>query len=99
MTGLYTDVNYNGSQFLSTLFCLAYPNGNLVYIKNATLIVEDQAGRVQKSYPRSRDEIVNAFARYFPQIPESMVKAAIDNENVKLDYTKNFTKAWKVTNT
>ena len=85
---LYTDAD-SGFPFLITMYCSAYPNGRLVYIKNTTLLLEDGEGRVQKSYLRSRGDLVAAYARYFPQFPEMMVRAAIDDENIKLDYTRH----------
>ena len=83
----YTNVK-SGLNILYTIHCCAYPNGRLVYIKNTTFMIQDEEGRVQKSYLRSRDEMVAAFARHFPQIPEKMIQAAIDDENVQLDYTR-----------
>ena len=83
----YTDPNHP-SGFSLGMYCYSYPNGRLVSIKDTTLLLEDEEGRVQKSYFRSRKEILAAFARYFPQVPHTMIEAAMADGNIKLDYNK-----------
>lgn len=73
---------------LSSMRILVYPEGRLVYIKDTTLLVEGEEGSVQKSYFRSRDEILSAFDRFFPKFPKDVVEAAMDDENVYLDFCK-----------
>ena len=87
ISGFYTNPDHP-SGFLSNMYCYAYPNGRLVRIKNTTLLLEGENGHVQKSYFRSREEILAAFASYFPQIPRRMIEAAMADKNVKLAYNK-----------
>ena len=75
-------------QLLSSMRINVFPEGRLVCIKDTTLLVEDEEGCVQKSYFRSRDEILSAFARFFPKFPKGVVEAAMDDENVYLDFCK-----------
>lgn len=81
-TAFYTVVNPD-VPFLTSLRCLAFPDDRFVCIKDTTLLKEGEEGRVQKSYFRSRDEILSAFQRYFPQFPESMIIAATSDLNMK----------------
>lgn len=70
--------------FLASLRCVAYPNGRLVCIKDSKLRLEDEARQMQVSHFRSNNEFIEAFARYFPQFPEDMIKAAMENIQFKL---------------
>ena len=92
ITPIYTDI-HSGLPFLVSLRCFAFPNGRFVCIKDTTLLLENTDGRVVKSYFKSRDEILAAFARYFPQFPEEMINDAMNDENVKLDFTKTTNRA------
>ena len=83
----YTTTDCNPC-YLNFVYSFTFPNGRYVSIKNTTLLVEDEEGRMHKSYLRSRDEIISSFARYFPHIPEKLLETALDDEHVKLDYTK-----------
>ena len=85
---VYTTVK-SGLNLLYTIHCCAFPNGRFVYINNTTFMIQDEEGRVQKTYLRSREEMLAAFARHFPQIPENMIQAAIDDNNVHLDLYKS----------
>lgn len=85
MTRVFTDVDL-GLFFLASLRCLAYPNGRMVCIQDSKLLLEDEEHRVQVSRFTSRDDIVEAFARYFPQFPEDMVNTAI--EDVTIDFKR-----------
>ena len=86
MTNIYTKASV--SVLLTSARCMTFPNGRLVYIKDTTLLIEDEEGVVQKSYFGSREEIMEAFARYFPQFSRDLVQAALEDENVILDFTK-----------
>ena len=83
----YTSTDCDPS-YLTFVYTFSFPNGRYVSIQNTTLLVEDEEGRMHKSYLRSRDEIISSFARYFPHIPEKLLETALDDENVKLDYTE-----------
>ena len=85
--GVYTDPKHT-SGLLTKMYCCAYPKGRFVCIKDTTLLVEDGEGRVQKSYFRSRKEIFAAFERYFSQFPQKMIKAAMEDENITLNFRK-----------
>ncbi|XP_063970455.1 uncharacterized protein LOC135157713 [Lytechinus pictus] len=78
MTNIMTVVNEEDF-VLTSLRCTAYPNGRLVCIKDSKLMLEDEGQQVQYSLFRSRDEFLEAFQLYFPQFPESMIKAAMNN--------------------
>ncbi|XP_030847322.1 uncharacterized protein LOC100893921 [Strongylocentrotus purpuratus] len=74
--------------FLTSLRCMAFPDGRFVCISNTTLLIENEPGCISKSYFRSRKEIKEAFAKYFPQISQSMLDEAMNDDYVKLDYKK-----------
>ena len=87
MTKFYTEV-VEDEPILTSLRCFAFPNGRLRGIKDTTLLIENKDGYVQKSYLRSRGDILSAFLRYFPQFSVDMVQAAMNDVNVNLDFTK-----------
>ncbi|XP_063955217.1 uncharacterized protein LOC129261313 [Lytechinus pictus] len=66
------------------LLCVSYPNGRLVSIKNSKLTLVDEANQMQHFQFRSDDDFLEAFQRYFPQYPESMIRAAMKNAQFKL---------------
>ena len=88
MGRMYTDAHNGMTPFLRSARSVAYPDGRWVCIKDTTLLVEDSEGKVHKSYFRSLQELLDAYARYFPQFPPDMVKSALQDENVKLDFNK-----------
>nr|XP_054769439.1 uncharacterized protein LOC129277264 [Lytechinus pictus] len=83
----YTVVNPD-VPFLTSLRCLAFPDNRFICIKDTTLLKENEDGRVEKSYFRSRDEILSAFRLYFPQFPRSMILTAMNDEYVSFDFNK-----------
>ncbi|XP_071508761.1 uncharacterized protein [Diadema antillarum] len=87
MTRLYTQVN-DDLPLLSKLLCIAFPKGRFLSINNTTLLEEQENGWVKKTYLRSRDEIIDVFKRHFPHFDESTIHAAMDDEFVKLDFSK-----------
>ncbi|XP_071501060.1 uncharacterized protein [Diadema antillarum] len=87
MTRIYTTV-LPSPPYLSSPRCMTWPNRRLVCIKDATLLQEIEKGHVQKSYFRSPDEILTAFAKHFPDFPADMVKATWADEHVKCDFNK-----------
>ncbi|XP_072181992.1 uncharacterized protein [Diadema setosum] len=76
-------------QILNKIWCKAFPKGRLLSINNATLLEEQEDGSIKKTYLRSRDEMITVFKRHFPQFDENIIKAAIDDELVKLDFNRN----------
>ncbi|XP_072180205.1 uncharacterized protein [Diadema setosum] len=87
MTDLYTQVN-DDIPLLRKLWCMAFPKGRFLSINNTTLLEEQNDGCIKKTYLRSRDEIIDAFKRYFPQFDECAINAAMDDEFVKLNFRK-----------
>nr|XP_054755352.1 uncharacterized protein LOC129261313 [Lytechinus pictus] len=69
---------------LLCMLCVSYPNGRLVSIKNSKLTLVDEANQMQHFQFRSDDDFLEAFQRYFPQYPESMIRAAMKNAQFKL---------------
>nr|XP_054769441.1 uncharacterized protein LOC129277266 [Lytechinus pictus] len=86
-TAFYTVVNPD-VPFLTSLRCLAFPDNRFICIKDTTLLKEKEGGRVEKSYFRSRDEILSAFLLYFPQFPRSVILTAMNDQNVSFDFNK-----------
>ncbi|XP_054773256.2 uncharacterized protein LOC129281342 [Lytechinus pictus] len=76
MTDIFTVADPENC-YLTSLRCLTYPNGRLTCIKDSKLLLKDEEHRVQVTRFRSRDEVLAAFVRYFPQLPVDMVKTAI----------------------
>ncbi|XP_072179793.1 uncharacterized protein [Diadema setosum] len=65
-----------------------FPNGRFVSIKNTTLLVENDQGKVEKLYLKSRADILAAYARFFPQLPPELILTALADGNVKLNFDK-----------
>ncbi|XP_063964160.1 uncharacterized protein LOC129254935 [Lytechinus pictus] len=76
------------SVFLTSVRCMAFPNGRFVCIKDTTFLIENETGKITKSYFRSLEEIKKAFARYFPQVSQEMLDVALNDEFITLDYKK-----------
>ena len=68
--------------------CVSYPGGRLLTISGTTLLKEDEEGVCHKTFLRSREDIIDAFAQHFPQFSADMIRAALADENVKLDFEK-----------
>ncbi|XP_041472346.1 uncharacterized protein LOC121421645 [Lytechinus variegatus] len=84
MTKVFTEIDPD-LYFLTSLRCLAFPNGRLVCIKDVKLLLEDEDRQVQVTRFRSRDEVLDAFSRHFPQFPSVMVNGAMDNVNMQFN--------------
>ncbi|XP_072179493.1 arylamine N-acetyltransferase-like [Diadema setosum] len=87
MNKIYTEV-LPSPPFLTSPRSTAFPNGRFLAINDTTLLQENDEGKVIKTYLKSRDELLAAYARFFPQIPKEMVEAALNDVNVKLDFSK-----------
>ncbi|XP_003728158.1 uncharacterized protein LOC100893633 [Strongylocentrotus purpuratus] len=87
MTTLYTE-KLSTPPYLTSPRCMTWPKGRFICIKDTTLLVEKEEGRVEKSYLKSLDDIVAAYKNYFPQFPEDIVKAAMNDAWVDLDFSK-----------
>ncbi|XP_071505083.1 uncharacterized protein [Diadema antillarum] len=87
MNKIYTQV-LPSPPFLTSPRSTAFPNGRFLAINDTTLLQENDEGKVIKTYLKSRDELLSAYARFFPQIPKEMVEAALNDVNVKLDFNK-----------
>ncbi|XP_071487655.1 uncharacterized protein [Diadema antillarum] len=87
MTKIYTQL-LQSPPFLSSPRSTAFPNGRFLAIIETTLLQENDEGKVIKTYLKSRDELLTAYGRFFPQIPKEMVEAALNDVNVKLDFNK-----------
>ncbi|XP_071508752.1 uncharacterized protein [Diadema antillarum] len=87
MSMLYTEISEE-NPLLSNVWCIAFPNRRLLAIRNTTLLVENEEGHVEKTFFRSREEMIETFARFFPQFSEDVLNAAMDDENIKLDFNR-----------
>ncbi|XP_072179086.1 uncharacterized protein [Diadema setosum] len=87
MNKIYTQV-LPSPPFLSRQRSTAFPNCRLLSIKDTTLLREDDEGNVIKTYLKSPDDVIAAYARFFPQIPKEMVEAELNDVNVKVDFNK-----------
>ncbi|XP_071507520.1 uncharacterized protein [Diadema antillarum] len=87
MSMLYTEVSEK-NPLLSSLWCIAFPNRRLLSIRNTTLLIENEEGQVEKTYFRSREEMIATFVRFFPQYSEDTLNAAMNHENIKLDFNR-----------
>ncbi|XP_072180057.1 uncharacterized protein [Diadema setosum] len=87
MSRLYTTISED-SPLLTLIWCMAFPNRRLLSIRNTTLLIENEDGQVEKTYFRSREEMIATFSRFFPQFTEAMLNAAMDDENIKLDFNR-----------
>ncbi|XP_071507516.1 uncharacterized protein [Diadema antillarum] len=87
MSMLYTTISED-SPLLTLIWCMAFPNRRLLSIRNTTLLMEKEEGQVEKTYFRSREEMIATFSRFFPQFTEAMLNAAMDDENIKLDFNR-----------
>ncbi|XP_072172391.1 uncharacterized protein [Diadema setosum] len=76
---------------LKKIRCIAFPKGRLVSINDATLLEEQENGCIKKTYLRSRDEVIVVFKRHFPQIDESIIHTAMNDEFVKVDFNREKT--------
>ncbi|XP_072179006.1 uncharacterized protein [Diadema setosum] len=68
----------------------AFPDGRFVCINNTTLLLESEEdpGKVQKTYLKSLDELLDTYARFFPQLPRQLVQTALADANVHLNFDK-----------
>ncbi|XP_071508757.1 uncharacterized protein [Diadema antillarum] len=87
MSMMYTTISED-STLLRRIWCMAFPSRRLLSIRNTTLLMENEEGKVQKTYFRSREEMITTFSRFFPQFAETMLTAAMDDENIKLDFNR-----------
>ncbi|XP_072179952.1 uncharacterized protein [Diadema setosum] len=86
MSMLYTDISVE--PLLCNIWCMTFPNRRLLSIRNTTLLIENEEGQVEKSYFRSREEMIETFSRFFPQFSEDVLNAAMDDENVTLNFDR-----------
>ncbi|XP_071508760.1 uncharacterized protein [Diadema antillarum] len=87
MSMLYTTISED-STLLRRFWCIAFPNRRLLSIRNTTLLIENEEGKVQKTYFRSREEMIATSSRFFPQFSEEVLTAAMDDGNIKLDFNR-----------
>ncbi|XP_071505085.1 uncharacterized protein [Diadema antillarum] len=87
MNKVYTQV-YPSSPFLTSPRSTAFPKSRFLAIKDTTLLQENDEGKVIKTYLKSQKEVLDAYSRFFPQMPEKVVAAALNDVNVNLDFNK-----------
>ena len=62
---------------LLTLRAMIFINGKMFAIKDATVLEEDETGKVHKKRLSSQEEMLELFAIHFPQIPRETVLQAL----------------------
>ncbi len=70
-----------GNSFLQFMRADVFPNQKLLAIHGTSLLQENNNGIIKKTKIRSREELLDLYAKYFPQIPADMVKIAADKMN------------------
>nr|XP_054768573.1 uncharacterized protein LOC129276168 [Lytechinus pictus] len=74
--------------YLTSPRCMAWPHGRFTCIKDTTLLLENDEGRVEKFYLKSLHDVLTAYKKYFPQFPEETLKAVMNDPWVDIDYSK-----------
>ena len=67
--------------FLQDLRAVQFPGRKLVAVYETSLLLEDDNGMVCKSKIRSKEELLNLYAKYFPQLPPDQVRIAVNKKN------------------
>ncbi|XP_072036930.1 uncharacterized protein [Amphiura filiformis] len=70
-----------GLTLLQVMHAVAYPGQRLLAIRGTSLHCENDEGKIEKTKIRSKEELVDLHAKYFPQLPGDLVKIAIDKMN------------------
>ena len=65
--------------FREVMYALTYNNGRMVYFTNHKYVLEIDEGKLQSYVTTSKDELVAAYDRYLPMIPQERVVACIGN--------------------
>ncbi len=60
-----------------------YPNQRLLVILGTSMLRENDDGTIVKISDISKEELVNLYKKYFPQLPVDWVKIAIDKMKYK----------------
>ncbi|XP_072036925.1 uncharacterized protein [Amphiura filiformis] len=75
-----------GLTLLQLMCAVAYPGQKLLAIRGTSLLYENDEGKIEKTKIRSKEELVDLHAKYFPQLPGDLVKIAI--EKMKYNFEK-----------